>query len=284
MSIRTETTIAGVRALLRERRARGERIALVPTMGYLHEGHLSLVDRARGSADYVVMSIFVNPLQFGPREDLATYPRDLPRDTALAAERGVDLLFVPENHEMYPLGEPLVRLAAPALTSQLCGKFRPGHFDGVLTVVAKLFNIVQPDTAVFGQKDYQQTVVLRRLVSDYDLPITIEVAPITREADGLAMSSRNVYLEPEQRVAALALSRALNTAAALFRTGERASAALLAAARKILDAEPGVQLQYLDLVEPDLLQPIKRAQAGSVIAVAAYVGRTRLIDNVILGV
>ena len=284
MSIRTETTIAGVRALLRERRARGERIALVPTMGYLHEGHLSLVDRARGSADYVVMSIFVNPLQFGPREDLATYPRDLPRDTALAAERGVDLLFVPENHEMYPLGEPLVRLAAPALTSQLCGKFRPGHFDGVLTVVAKLFNIVQPDTAVFGQKDYQQTVVLRRLVSDYDLPITIEVAPITREADGLAMSSRNVYLEPEQRVAALALSRALNTAAALFRTGERASAALLAAARKILDAEPGVQLQYLDLVEPDLLQPIERAQAGSVIAVAAYVGRTRLIDNVILGV
>ena len=283
MAIRTETTIAGLRAELGARRARGQRIALVPTMGFLHDGHLSLVDRAREQCEVVVMSIFVNPLQFAPQEDLATYPRDLERDRTLAAARGVDILFVPDVFEMYPQREPLIQISAPRLTRNLCGRFRPGHFEGVLTVVAKLFNLVQPNIAIFGRKDLQQAVLIQRMVRDLDFPVRIDVAEITREPDGVAMSSRNVYLDSVQRGAAQALSRALRAASALFGTGERSAAALLEAAQRVLAAEPGVQLQYLELVAPDTLEPIETAQNGSALAVAGYVGRTRLIDNIIFG-
>jgi pantoate--beta-alanine ligase len=278
----TANTIAAVRAAVAEARRGGARVALVPTMGYLHEGHLSLLDAARRRGEVVVMSIFVNPLQFGAGEDLDRYPRDLERDAALAAGRGVDVLFVPATGEMYPAGEPVVRIVPGRLAERLDGAARPGHFEGVLTVVAKLLNIVQPDVAVFGQKDFQQSVLVRRMVADLDMPVEIVVAPIVREADGLALSSRNVYLGPEERVSARALSRALGAAQAAVRAGERASARLLAEMRAVLDAEPGVRPQYVELVDPETLEPVVTAAPGTVAAIAAFVGPTRLIDNLVL--
>ncbi len=260
---------------------RPQRIALVPTMGYLHEGHLSLVDRARERADRVVLSIFVNPLQFGPREDLARYPRDLERDVELATNRGVDLVFAPDVDEMYPGGEPVVRVVPGRLADTLCGEFRPGHFEGVLTVVAKLFGIVRPDVAVFGQKDFQQAVLIRRMVEDLDFGVEIDVAPIVREPDGLAMSSRNVYLSPDERGRALGLSRGLERAAEAFGAGEHDPDRLCGLVREEIDG-PGVHIQYVEVVDPDTLEPARLARPGHVIAVAAYVGETRLIDNVIL--
>jgi pantoate--beta-alanine ligase len=280
--MRTESSIAVLRRELALLRSRGQRIGFVPTMGFLHQGHLSLVERARAHSDLVVMSIFVNPLQFGPKEDLATYPRDFERDSRLAEEQGVDLLFVPTDGEMYPSTRPQITLVAPELTDRLCGHFRPGHFEGVLTVVAKLFNIVQPDVAVFGQKDYQQSMLIRRMVRDLDMPIDIQVAPIVREPDGLALSSRNVYLDADSRRAALTLNRALGAAADTFRNGERTVAALLAAAYAVLEPETAVRVQYLEIVNPDNLAPVESASAGDVAAIAAFVGRTRLIDNAIL--
>jgi pantoate--beta-alanine ligase len=280
--VRTETTIAGLRAHLKSVRSRAQTVALVPTMGYLHEGHLTLVDRASKRADHVVVSLFVNPLQFGPAEDLATYPRDLSRDSTLTEARGAHTLFAPSVKEMYPK-MPEIVITAPALSDRLCGHFRPGHFSGVLTVVAKLFNIVQPDIAVFGQKDFQQSVLIRRMVSDLNLTVEIDVAPIVREPDGLALSSRNIYLSAEQRTAAVALSSALRWSAAQFAQGERSAAALLTAARSLLDGETGVTVQYLELVAPDTLDSVETAKPGDVLAVAAFVGKTRLIDNVVLG-
>jgi pantoate--beta-alanine ligase len=280
--MRTEPTIRGLRAELDARRARGERIALVPTMGYLHEGHLSLIDRARQNADTVVMSIFVNPLQFGPKEDLATYPRDLTHDSQLAEQRGVDLLFTPSERDMYPDERPLIRVVAPELGNHLCGRYRPGHFEGVLTVVAKLFNIVRPDVALFGQKDYQQFVLIRRMARDLDMNVEVMSTPITREPDGLALSSRNVYLASDERRAAASLYRALQAAAAVYANGERSVAALLAAALETLDSEPAVRVQYLEIVDPERLEPVDVALAGHVVAIAAFVGKTRLIDNLIL--
>ena len=275
-------TVATLREQMAHWRREGKRSALVPTMGFLHEGHLTLVDHARQHADVVVLSIFVNPLQFGPQEDLATYPRDLERDGQLARARGVDLVFAPSNAEIYPQERPAVSLVAPGLTDRLCGRFRPGHFEGVLTVVAKLFNLVQPDVAVFGQKDFQQSVLIRRMTADLDFPIRIEVAPIMREPDGLAMSSRNVYLSPEQRAQASALSRGLQAGQAAFAAGQRSAEQIRGAAQAVLDREPDVSVQYLELVTPDRLADVTAASAGDVLAVAAFVGRTRLIDNVIL--
>ncbi len=263
-------------------RAAGTQIGLVPTMGALHEAHLRLVDHAREHAGLVAMSIFVNPLQFGPTEDLARYPRELERDAALAAGRGVDLLFAPSVQEMYPAGDSGVLIAAPGLRERLCGAYRPGHFDGVLTVVAKLLHIITPDVAVFGQKDFQQAVLIRRMVQDLDFPVRIEVAPIVREADGLAMSSRNVYLAPDERARAAALHRALRMTQAAFATGERDADALRRTARDVLDAERGIEVQYLEVVDATTLESVARAEAGNVVAVAAYVGTTRLIDNLIL--
>ncbi len=284
--MKTVATRGELRAALATARARGARIGLVPTMGFLHEGHLSLVDAARASADFVVMSIFVNPLQFGAGEDLERYPRDLEGDAGLARDRGVELIFAPSVGEMYPAGEPLVRVVAGALADRLCGAYRPGHFEGVLTVVAKLFNLVQPDVAVFGRKDFQQSVLVRRMVGDLDFPIHIVVSDTVREPDGLALSSRNVYLSPEGRRSARALSRALRAAADAFARGERKPRALLSAARAILAAEPGVRTQYLELVDPESLEGLdaigRPAHAGDTMAVAAFVGATRLIDNVLL--
>lgn len=275
------TTRGGVREAVRAARAAGKTVALVPTMGYLHEGHLSLLDRARELADWVALSVFVNPLQFGPSEDLDRYPRDLERDLEMACSRGVDLVFAPTVAEMYPHGEPGVSVVPGPLADRLCGASRPGHFRGVLTVVAKLFGVVAPDVAVFGQKDFQQAALIRRMAEDLDFAVRVEVAPIVREADGLAMSSRNVYLSPAERERALALSRALERCRALWAAGERDAetlrAALLAGIRV-----PGVEAEYGEVVDPRTLEPIARAEAGTVCLVAARVGRTRLIDNVVL--
>ncbi|MDB4951036.1 MAG: pantoate--beta-alanine ligase [Gemmatimonadetes bacterium] len=279
---RVAETRAEVREAVRAARAAGKRIALVPTMGYLHEGHLTLVDRAREVADWVAVSVFVNPLQFGPGEDLARYPRDLPRDVELAFGRGADLVFAPSVEEMYPHGEPRVTVVPEdGMAERLCGASRPGHFRGVLTVVAKLFGTFTPDVAVFGQKDFQQATLIRRMVDDLDLPVAVDVAPTVREADGLALSSRNVYLSADERARALALSRGLRRAAELFAAGETDGGALRAVLRGAMSA-PGVEMEYGEVFDARTLAPVARAVPGSVMAVAARVGRTRLIDNAVL--
>lgn len=280
-TVRTRGELAGA---LAELRGRGDgQIGLVPTMGYLHEGHLSLVDHARARASGVVMSIFVNPLQFAAGEDFATYPRDLERDAELASKRGVDVLFAPEQATVYPAGAPDVRVVPGPIGGRLDGAYRPGHFDGVLTVVLKLFNLVGPDVAVFGRKDYQQATLVRRMVADLDLPVTIEVAPIVRADDGLALSSRNAYLSAYERERAPALYRSLAAAAAAFEGGARSAGDVLGAALRVMETVPDVRVQYLELVDPDTLEPVETAGPGSVIAIAAFVGSTRLIDNIVLG-
>ncbi len=272
--------LSEMRAWSRAQRAHGGRVGFVPTMGSLHEGHLRLVDRAKALADRLVLSVFVNPLQFGPQEDFATYPRDLPRDRALARERGVDCLFTPEVRAMYPT-EPAIRVVPQEMAGVLEGAIRPGHFAGVLTVVAKLFHIVEPDVAVFGRKDFQQATLIRRMVADLDVPVEIEVAPTTRELDGLALSSRNTYLSADERRSALALSRALRGIEQAWRGGEADAAQLQRRGMELLGA-PGVTPEYLVLVN-ELLQPVERASAKTIVVVAARVGATRLIDNVVLG-
>ena len=274
-------TVAEVRRAVREARAAGKAVALVPTMGYLHEGHLSLLDEARARADVVMMSIFVNPLQFGPTEDLDRYPRNLERDLALAATRATDLVFAPTAAEMYPHGEPAVHVVPGPLAERLCGATRPGHFRGVLTVVAKLFGIFQPDVAVFGQKDFQQAALIRRMVDDLNMAVRVEVAPIVREPDGLAMSSRNVYLSEPERESALFLSGGLRRARGLWDAGEVDAATLRAALWSTMSV-PGVEPEYAEVFDPRTLEPVVRAAPGTVLAVAARVGKTRLIDNAIL--
>lgn len=275
-------TCDAMRAWSRTQRAAGRRIGFVPTMGYLHEGHLRLIDAARRRADVVVVSVFVNPAQFGPHEDFARYPRDPEHDRAHAAARGTDCLFLPATEEIYPR-PPVISLSPGALADHLCGPFRPGHFAGVLLVVAKLFNVVEPDLAVFGRKDAQQAIMLRRLADDLSFPVELHVAPTVREADGLALSSRNVYLSASERTAALALPRALAAAHAAFAAGERRAEALLETGRSVLAAADGLELEYLTLVDPVTIQPVTEAAADAILAVAARVGRTRLIDNVVIG-
>jgi pantoate--beta-alanine ligase len=275
-------TIPDLRRWVRGERAAGRRLALVPTMGYLHDGHLRLIDEARRRADAVVMSIFVNPLQFGPTEDLARYPRDLPRDRALAGERGVDALFVPSEAVMYPPGSE-IRVVPGGTADRWEGAARPGHFAGVLTVVAKLFHLVEPDVACFGRKDIQQATLVRQMVRDLDWPVEIVVVPTMREADGLALSSRNAYLDAGERRRALVLSAALGAAHEAFEAGERRAAALLETMRARLAAEPAAVVEYVAIVEPRTLGPVETVDAETVIAVAARVGRTRLIDNIVLG-
>ncbi len=275
-------SIARLRTWRAAQRAAARRVALVPTMGHLHEGHLALVDEARRRADAVVLSIFVNPLQFGPAEDLERYPRDLPRDRSLSEARGVAALFVPSVDEMYPPGME-IRVAAGETAERWEGAARPGHFTGVLTVVAKLFHLVEPEVACFGQKDIQQLTLVRRMLQDLDWPVALAAVPTVRDADGLALSSRNVYLSPAERADALSLSRGLRSAEAAWRGGERSAAALEAVVRASLGAAPGVGAEYIAVVEPERLRPVESAAAGTIIAIAARVGRTRLIDNVILG-
>jgi pantoate--beta-alanine ligase len=279
--VKTFTTIADLRAELAPLRREGKTIGLVPTMGYFHDGHLSLMRAARAATDVAVVSLFVNPTQFGAGEDLDSYPRDLERDSADAEAQGVDYLFVPDVAEMYPDGFD-VSVVVGGVTETLDGLARPGHFAGVATVVAKLLNIVQPDAAWFGQKDAQQALVIRKLVRDLNLPVRVEVAPIVREPDGLAMSSRNAYLTDEDRVRALGLSRALRAAEAAVAAGRRDADDVLAAARAELDAA-GVEPEYLELRSAEDLSPALRVNGNTLLAVAARVGRARLIDNTTLG-
>ncbi len=275
-------TIAGLRAVIATARARGERIGFVPTMGFLHEGHLRLVDEAKRVAGCVVMSLFVNPTQFGPNEDFSRYPRDVNGDAAKAEGRGVDLLFLPSVSEMYPT-PPSLHIIADDLPTRWEGEVRPGHFSGVLTVVAKLFNIVTPDVAVFGRKDFQQATLIRQMVRELNFPIEMVVAPTVREDDGLALSSRNIYLDAGARANGLALVKSLRAVTAAFAEGERLGSRLGDIGRETLATYPDVRVDYFAVVDPAAMKPVDTASAGSVAVVAARVGPTRLIDNMILG-
>ena len=278
--MKTVRTVPDLRSALKEEQGS---VGLVPTMGFFHEGHLALMRRARQECDVVVVSLFVNPTQFGAGEDLEAYPRDEERDAADAVAAGVDYLFAPALEEIYPPDFDTT-VEVGGLTSVLCGDPRrrgPEHFRGVTTVVTKLLNIVQPDVAYFGQKDAQQALVLRKLVRDLDIPVRIEVVPTVRDADGLALSSRNAYLTAEERERALALRRGLQEAEAVVATGERDAATVLRAARAQLDAA-GVEPEYLELRSAKDLSPVERVNGSTLLAVAARVGRARLIDNTIL--
>ena len=259
----------------------GRRIGLVPTMGALHEGHLSLIRAARAQSDVVAVSLFVNPLQFGPKEDLAKYPRTFERDRDLLEAEKVALLFAPSNEAMYPPGATTF-VTVEGLSDRLCGRSRPGHFRGVTTVVAKLFHIAEPDLAFFGQKDAAQVAIIRRMVRDLNLPVRIMVCPIVREQDGLALSSRNAYLDPQQRQQALVLHRALMRVQMLAGTGERSAAKLIETGRQVIAEEPAARLDYLEVVNPDTLDPVADISQGALVAAAAFIGNTRLIDNVVL--
>lgn len=277
---RVVATVAGIRDQVAAHRAAGRRVALVPTMGALHDGHLSLVRRAREVADVVVVSIFVNPLQFGAGEDLDRYPRTLEADLEALEALGVELVFAPSADEMYPDGAVETVVTAGHVGALYEGASRPGHFDGMLTVVAKLFNIVRPDRAVFGQKDAQQVFLVRRMVRDLDVPLAIEVVPTVREPDGLAMSSRNRYLEPDQRRAALLLSEALAAAQA---SGAEGLDEVLAEAAAAFGDHDGVELDYLVVVDPETFLPVaEEARGEAIVLVAARVGTTRLIDNAVI--
>jgi pantoate--beta-alanine ligase len=251
-------------------------------MGFLHEGHLGLVDLCRELCDDVIMSIYVNPLQFGPSEDFEEYPRDLESDRAAAEGRGVDVVFAPGDRELYP-DQLAVAVVPRRLADRLCGHSRPSHFEGVLTVVAKLFGIIQPDIAVFGQKDFQQAVLIERMAEDLNMPVRIEVAPTARETDGIAMSSRNAYLSKDERTRALSLSRGLAAAVRSYRAGERGAAILSSTVGRELAEAGVVDVEYVEVVEPRELEPVDSVGEDSVVAVAARVGATRLIDNVRLG-
>ena len=257
-------------------------VGLVPTMGFLHEGHLSLIRRAKEECDHVVVSIFVNPTQFGPKEDLSKYPRDIDRDLKLIEPLGTDLVWMPTPEIMYPQGYQ-TWVEVEAITKPLEGSMRPGHFRGVTTVVAKLFNGVQPHKAYFGQKDAQQAAVIRQMVRDLNFPIEIVVCPIVREPDGLAMSSRNVYLDPEQRKAATVLFRSLNTAKDLYETGERDAEKIRGKMKEVLASEPLAEMQYVSCADYDTLEELDEIKGKALLSMAVYLGKTRLIDNFVLG-
>jgi pantoate--beta-alanine ligase len=276
------STIDRMRTASRAVRREGKGLALVPTMGALHEGHLSLVRAARAASDVVAVSIFVNPTQFGPNEDLAKYPRSFERDCEMLERDGVAFVFAPSVDEMYPAGA-VTWVTVEELSGKLDGRSRPGHFRGVATVVAKLFHIVEPDKAFFGQKDAAQVAVIRRMVRDLNLPVEIVVCPIVREADGLAISSRNAYLSPEERKRALVLHRSLERVKQLVHAGESDAARLVAAGREEFAHENSVRLDYFEVVDPETLDPVADVSGGALVAVAAYVGATRLIDNILLG-
>ena len=271
-----------MRTTAEELRRKKSSLGLVPTMGYFHEGHLSLMRRARADCQRVVVSLFVNPTQFGPSEDLGRYPRDFERDRELAAAEGVDIVFAPAAKDIYPEGYATY-VAVERLSEGLCGASRPGHLRGVATVVAKLFNICRPTAAYFGQKDYQQAQVIKRLAADLNFDVEIEVLPIVREADGLAVSSRNQYLEPEERRQATCLFRALARAQELFAAGETQSAKFVDEMTAVVAAQPAVRVEYAQVIHPRELTPVAAVEEGAVAAVAAIVNETRLIDNTILG-
>lgn len=273
-------TIEEVRAAVKTWKAEGLTVGLVPTMGFLHEGHESLILRAAAENDRVVVSDFVNPTQFGPGEDLESYPRDLNRDAALCEKAGAALLFNPEPSEMYA-DDACTFVDMRALTGELCGKSRPIHFSGVCTVVSKLFNIVTPDRAYFGQKDAQQLSVIRRMVRDLNFGIEIVGCPIIREADGLAKSSRNTYLNAEERKAALVLSRAVKLGSEMAESGEKSADTIVSAMKKVIEAEPMAKIDYVQAVDAVSVEPITEMKPPVLVAMAVYIGKTRLIDNFI---
>ncbi|MCD8212193.1 MAG: pantoate--beta-alanine ligase [Oscillospiraceae bacterium] len=276
-------TAAEVRSRVAEWKKEGLTVGLVPTMGYLHEGHASLITRAAGMCDRVVASVFVNPTQFGPGEDLETYPRDFERDCAVLEVHGCDLVFHPDVSELYPEGAATFVEILSDMPKQLCGKTRPIHFRGVCTVVCKLFNIVTPDRAFFGQKDAQQLAVIRRMVRDLCFDIEIVGCPIVRESDGLALSSRNVYLSPEERRAALVLSRAVDLGKRFYAEGETDAGRVVRAMSELISREPLAKIDYVSAVDGETMMPVEELTPGVLVAMAVYIGTTRLIDNFTVG-
>jgi pantoate--beta-alanine ligase len=262
-------------------RKKAKRIGFVPTMGALHEGHLSLMRKARQENDCVVVSIFVNPTQFGPKEDFKKYPRNLKRDTLLSKEQGADIIFYPDARSMYP-ADYKTYVNVDGLSNALCGKFRPGHFRGVATVVTKLFNIVQPVRAYFGQKDAQQATIIKRMVRDLNIPVEIRILPTVREDDGLAMSSRNSYLSPVERNQARVLSGALNLAKDLIKKGNQDSLSIIRRMRQLIKQNKRAKIQYICVVRPETLEPVKKIKDKVLIALAVYIGKTKLIDNIVV--
>ncbi len=275
------TTIAEVLTAIRAARAASKRLGLVPTMGALHAGHLSLVRAAKAQCDVVAASIFVNPTQFGPSEDFSKYPRSSERDCSLLEQEGTDIVFSPAVDEMYPKGAT-TWVTVEGLSEKLDGRSRPGHFRGVTTIVAKLFHVIQPDMAFFGQKDAAQVAVIRRMVKDLNFPLEIVACPIVRETDGLAMSSRNAYLSPDEHKRALVLQRSLRRVESEFQAGERSTARLVDIGRSAMAEEAQVRLDYFQIVDPDTLEPVQTVEHRALVAAAAYVGSTRLIDNLLL--
>ena len=277
------TKISELKQVVHAAKANGKMVGLVPTMGYLHEGHLTLMRQARAEQGLVIATLFVNPLQFGPQEDYAVYPRDLQRDSQLAATTGIDVLFAPEVDEMYPAGngKTLTFVDVAQITDTLCGASRPGHFRGVATVVTKLFNIAEADVAYFGQKDAQQVAVIRRMAADLNMNVKIIAVPIVRETDGLAMSSRNQYLNAQERRAALVLSSSLAHARELLVAGERNPIQLTTAINEIISKEPLAAAEYVAIVDPSTLAPLEKIETDALIALAAKFGKTRLIDNLL---
>lgn len=282
--MKTVTTVKEMRALSERWRRNRKTLALVPTMGALHEGHLELIRRARASCERVVVSIFVNPKQFGPTEDLERYPRDLKRDIRLCTAEKADVVFVPAVEEMYPPGFDTAVVVTPRLTQPLCGASRPGHFQGVATVVAKLFSIVRPHQAFFGQKDHQQSLVVRRLAADLNTGVEVVVLPTVRETDGLARSSRNAYLTEEERRSAAAIYQALKLAEGMLQVGERNPKEVQEAVRKRLRAEPGLEIEYLATKNAETLEDLNILAGRVLVAVAVRLGATRLIDNIVVDV
>ena len=274
------STIKEMGSISERARSAGQTIALVPTMGYFHEGHLSLMREGRRRGDILVVSLFVNPTQFGEGEDYGVYPRDFSRDKGMAEEIGVDILFAPTVEEMYPKGYQ-TSVEVERITKPMEGQFRPTHFRGVTTVVAKLFSIVKPHIAIFGEKDYQQLAVIRRMVEDLDLNVEIVGMPIVREADGLAMSSRNTYLTAEQRKAALSIHRSLRKASELFRSGERDPGRIIDAVKEVVRREKGISIEYVEIRDANTLEEIECIEEQAVIALAMKVGKVRLIDNLV---
>jgi len=286
--MRTVSSVATMQKLARRWRKENARIGLVPTMGYLHAGHLRLIKRARqlvGKQGKVVVSIYVNPLQFGPKDDLRRYPRDLARDKRLCRAEDVDAVFVPDDAQMYPPGSRVefsTYVVEESLSHGMEGTSRPTHFRGVTTVVAKLFNVVQPEVAVFGEKDFQQGVVIQRMARDLNFPVKIVIVPTYREPDGLALSSRNIYLSPDERQQANILWRAIQQARRTVRTGAAYSSRLKAQLKRLISSQPAVRLDYVEFFDPETLQPVSKVQSGSRVALAVILDKTRLIDNAAL--
>lgn len=277
------TKISEMKDAVRQEKAEGRRIGLVPTMGFLHRGHLSLVRESLRKTDCTVVSLFVNPTQFGPQEDFKEYPRDLNSDSGTLEKMGVDFLFAPDEKEMYPEGYKTY-VEVKDFQDKLCGRSRPGHFRGVCTVVLKLFEIVRPDEAFFGQKDAQQALIIKRMVRDLDLDVDIGILPIVREEDGLALSSRNIYLDGDQRKAALCLFKSLGEAGRLLDAGERRSSVILRKMKQVVGEEPLAEVDYIEIVDLENLEPLAKIEKEALIALAVFIGRVRLIDNMIVRV